>query len=364
MLLHEIALTLVPGVGIITAKKLIAYCGSAEAVFREHNPKLRKIPRVSEAIVDALRTPGIFERAEKEMAFLNKFQIRPLFFLDDNYPLRLKNCEDSPLVLYYKGNADLNVNRVLGVVGTRTPTEYGKSVCQALVSDLSHDNVLIVSGLAYGIDAYSHKVALDNGLKTVGVLGHGLDRIYPHQNRSLAEKMIQQGGLLTEFTSNNKPDRENFPMRNRIIAGMCDAVVVVEAAVKGGALITAEIADSYNRDVFAVPGRTNDVFSGGCNKLIRKNKAALVETAEDIIYMMGWEENSSQKGSVQKKLFYELKPDEEVVVNCLKNNTECSFDNLSGETGINMSRLAAALLNLEMEGIIRILPGKMYCLVI
>lgn len=364
MLLHEIALTLIPGIGIITAKKLIAYCGSAEAVFKENNPKLRKIPRINDSIISALNTPGIFERAEKEMLFIEKYQIKPLFFLDNDYPLRLKNCIDSPLIIYYKGTADLNAARVLGVVGTRTPTEYGKSVCQSLVNDLSEYNVLIASGLAYGIDACSHKAALDCGLETVGVLGHGLDRIYPHQNRTLAERMIRQGGLLTEFTSENKPDRENFPMRNRIIAGMSDAVVVVEAAVKGGALITAEIADSYNRDVFAIPGRTHDVYSGGCNKLIRKNKAALVETAEDIIYMMGWENNQSSIAGKQKKLFYECNADEESVVNCLKNNNECSVDVLCSETGMNMSCLAAALLNLEMEGIIRILPGKLYSMVI
>lgn len=360
MLIHEIALTLIPGVGTITAKKLLAYCGSAEAVFKENNPKLKKIPRMSEAIIHAIHTPGIFERAEKEALFIEKYQIKTMFFLDDDYPFRLKQCIDGPLMMYYKGNADLNAERILGIVGTRTPTEQGKEVCRLIVEGLSSFNVLVASGLAYGIDSCSHKAALDNGLKTIGILGHGLDRIYPQQNRQLAERMVQNGGLLTEFTTKNKPDRENFPMRNRIIAGISDAILVVEAALKGGALITAEIADSYDRDVFAVPGRISDTYSAGCNMLIKKNKAAMIESAEDIIYLMGWEEKNKNKKSIQKKLFYEFTPDEESIVNYLKTNMEVSVDILCSETGMNMSRLAAALLNLELEGVIITLPGKIY----
>jgi len=360
VIIHEIALTLIPGVGTITAKKLVAYCGSAEAVFKENNPRLKKIPRISDAIINAIHAPGIFTRAEKEALFIEKYQIKTLFFLNDDYPLRLKQCIDSPLMMYYKGNADLNAPRILGIVGTRTPTEQGKEICRVIVEGLSSGNVIIASGLAYGIDSCSHRSALDNGLKTIGVLGHGLDRIYPNQNRQLAEKMIQNGGLLTEFITNTKPDRENFPMRNRIIAGMSDAVLVVEAALKGGALITAEIADSYNRDVFAVPGRVNDTYSAGCNRLIKKNKAAMVESAEDIIYLMGWEDKALKTKSVQKQLFFEYTADEESVVNYLKTNTESSVDILCSETGMHMSRLATALLNLELEGIIIALPGKIY----
>ena len=358
--LCRIALTLVPGIGDVLGKKLITHCGSAEAVFREKKKFLTRIPRVGEKLAEALSGTDAFLRAEKELVFMERYQIRPLFFRDREYPFRLKNCYDSPVILYWKGNADLNASRILGMVGTRKATEYGKTVCQRLIAGLSDPPVLIVSGLAYGIDSCAHRACLESGLPTIGVLGHGLDRIYPGFHRVMAEKMIRQGGLLTEFPSGTMPDRENFPKRNRIIAGMCDGIVVVEAGTKGGALITAEIANSYNRDVFAVPGRIGDPWSEGANALIRNNKAALIQSVEDIRYLMGWDAPPDRPAPKQKKIFIEMTPEEEVLVKILEETGRTGVDELCIRAGISMSRVSAALLNLEFEGVVRSLPGKCY----
>jgi DNA processing protein len=263
-------------------------------------------------------------------------------------------------MLYYKGTSDLNAPKVIAMVGTRKATEYGRDICRKIIEGLVEQNVLIVSGLAYGIDTWSHKAALDNKLDTVGVLGHGLDRIYPFANRALAEKMTGSGGLLCEYMSNTMPDRENFPMRNRIIAGISDAVIVVEAGASGGALITAEIANSYNRDVFAVPGRLGDPHSEGCNKLIKINKAALIQSAKDISYLLNWSDEKDQKKVVQRQLFLDLSPDEELIVNTLREKGDMEIDTLLLETLLMPAKAASVLLNLEFEGVIRCLPGKVY----
>jgi DNA processing protein len=362
-LLYKIALTLIPGVGSVNGKSLVAYCGGIKAVFMEIKRALLKIPGIGEQTVNAITNHNVFERAEEELQFIEKGKITPLFYLDKEYPIRLKQCHDSPLLLYYRGITDLNVPKVVAIVGTRKATEYGRDMCRKLVEGLVEHNVLIVSGLAYGIDTWSHKAALENKLETVGVLGHGLDRIYPYANRSLAEKMTESGGLLCEYTSNTMPDRENFPMRNRIIAGMSDAIVVVEAGETGGALITAEIANSYNRDVFAVPGRIGDPHSAGCNKLIKINKAALIQSAKDISYLLGWNDTKVQKKTIQRQLFLTLTPDEELIVNTLKEKGDLDIDTLLLETTMIPSKAASILLNLEFEGIIRCLPGKVYRLV-
>jgi DNA processing protein len=362
MLIYQIALTLVPGIGDVLGKKLVTCCGSAEAVFREKKKLVTRIPRVGQKILEALSDKEILGRAERELAFVEKFRIRPLFFLDKDYPFRLKNCIDSPMMIYYKGTADLNVSRIIGVVGTRNATEYGKSACHGIISELAQDKAMIVSGLAYGIDSCAHRAALENNLETIGVLGHGLDRIYPYQNKSLAERILKNGGLLTDFTSNTRPDRENFPKRNRIIAGICDAILVVEAAFKGGALITADIANSYNRDVFAIPGRINDPFSEGTNQLIRQNKAALIQSADDIRYMMGWEEEGKRPDGFQKKIFLEMTPDETLLVDFLNRNGASGIDDIAIQCSLSMSKTSAALLNLEFEGIVKSLPGKIYAL--
>ena len=359
-LIYKIALTLVPGVGSVNGKSLVAYCGGVKAVFAEKKRALMKIPGIGEQTVNAIANHNVFPRAEEELEFIEKFKITPLFYLDKAYPTRLKNCHDSPLLLFYKGTAKLNAPKVVALVGTRKATEYGRDMCRRIIEGLVEHNVLVVSGLAYGIDTWSHKSALDNSLDTVGVLGHGLDRVYPFANRSLAEKMLDNGGLLSEYISNTTPDRENFPMRNRIIAGMSDAVVVVEAGATGGALITAEIANSYNRDVFAVPGRIGDPHSEGCNKLIRINKAALIQSAKDISYLLNWNDLKIQKKPIQRQLFLNLTPDEELIVNTLKEKGDLDVDTLLIETKLLPAKAAAVLLNMEFEGILRCLPGKVY----
>jgi len=359
-LIYKIAITLIPGVGSVNGKSLVAYCGGVQAVFMEKKRALLRIPGIGEQTVNAIVNHNVFDRAEDELKFINKNKISPLFYLDKQYPVRLKHCHDSPLLLYYKGTADLNVPKIVAMVGTRKATEYGRDICRKIIEGLAEHNVLVVSGLAYGIDTWSHKAALDNNLETIGVLGHGLDRVYPYANRSLAEKMIENGGLLCEYMSNTKPDRENFPMRNRIIAGISDAVVVVEAGESGGALITAEIANSYNRDVFAVPGRIGDPHSEGCNKLIKINKAALIQSAKDISYLLNWNEVKVKNKPMQRQLFLNLTQEEELIMNTLREKGDLDVDTLLNETKLLPSKAASILLNMEFEGLIRCLPGKVY----
>ena len=360
---YQIALTMIPKVGGITAKKLIAYCGGPEGVFAEKKSTLMKIPGIGESIAKAVSSNHLFEVAEKEIEFIRKHRITTLFYTDANYPSRLKHCDDGPILLFYKGSVELNSPKAIAVVGTRNITEYGKQKCKEIIEGLRKYNPLIVSGLAYGVDARAHKLALDNTLPTVGVLGHGLDRIYPRLNKPLAERMLgQDGGLITDFVSNTTPDRENFPKRNRIIAGLVDALIVVEAAVTGGALITANIANSYNRDVFAVPGRTTDVYCQGCNLLIKSHKAHMVESARDIEYVMGWEEDDKKKTKkqIQQQLFLELDEEEKQVTEILSQNGDTSFDLLLSQTNLSFSKLSVLLLNLEFKGVVYNLPGKMF----
>jgi len=358
---YQIAITLIPGIGDVLGKKLVGICGGPEAVFREPGRNLKKFPRVGEVLARSVHDRSILERAEKELEFTLRHGIRILFYQDPQYPRRLKNCIDSPLVLYFKGEAELNMHKVLGIVGTRSATDYGKQVTWQFIERLAEYTPLIVSGLAYGIDIQAHRAAVEKGMATVGVLGHGLDRIYPYSHKNLAEKMQGNGGLLTDYLSGTLPDRENFPRRNRIIAGMCDAILVVEAAEKGGALITADIANSYNRDVFAIPGRVTDPSSSGCNQLIRMNKAALVQTADDLAFMTGWKD-IQPTALKQRRLFIEMTPEEEKIVQSLGENGRQGIDEISLQTEISMNKVSAALLNLEFEGVVRCWPGKVYSL--
>jgi DNA processing protein len=359
-LLYQIGITLIPGVGDVNAKKIIAYCGGVEAVFKEKKAALLKIPGVGQTIAEAITKSNVLGKAEKEIKFIEKHNITTFFFLDKGYPERLKHCDDSPVMLYYKGNADMNVNKVIGIVGTRNATEYGKKICHEIVEGLAPHEVLIISGLAYGIDVLAHRAALEFGLNTIGVLGHSFSRLYPATHKPTAEKMINRGGLLTDFRSDATFLPENFPKRNRIVAGLCDAIVVIEAAKEGGALITADIANSYNRDVFAIPGRVGDHYSEGCNKLIKTNKAALIASANDIIYQLGWETKKEKKAAnVQKQLFVELTEDEMKIVDLLREGS-MSVDMISIKTNLQASKAAAVLLNLEFSGIIKCLPGKIY----
>lgn len=362
MLQYKIALSMIQGIGDITAKKLLAYCGGLEEVFCAKKSSLQKIPGIGSHYASSVynNRKDALDQAEKEMRFIEKNKISTLFFLDDEYPSRLKNCIDGPVMLYYRGNADLNCTKIISVVGTRNATGYGKECCRNIIAGFKDSGILVVSGLAYGIDSCAHKEALKNNLNTVGVLAHGLDILYPSQNHSLAAKMLSQGGLLTDFPGNTTPEKENFPKRNRIIAGLADATLVVEAAKKGGALITADIADSYNRDVFAVPGRINDTYSEGCNYFIKKNRAALIQNAEDILFMMGWDDQPKKNAAVQRKLFISLSPEEEAVMGLLKAYPGACIDEICGKLQLNTSKVAAVLLNLEFEGLIKCLPGKVY----
>ncbi|MDP2236776.1 MAG: DNA-processing protein DprA [Bacteroidales bacterium] len=361
-LLYKIGLTLIPGVGDIGGKKLVAYCGGPEAVFREKRRQLEKIPGIGTQTIDNIVNQNVLSRAEEEIAFIEKRNIRPLFYLDKDYPKRMQHCADSPMLIYYKGSANLNQQRIIGIVGTRNASDYGKHFCERIVEELIPDQVLIVSGLAYGIDSCAHRASLKYGIPTVGVLAHGLDRIYPYSNKGLSEKMIENGGLLTEFMSQTNPDRENFPRRNRIVAGMIDALIVVESAKRGGALITAEIANSYSRDVFAVPGRIGDTYSEGCNYLIRINKAALLESAANIRYLMGWNQPSSSV-SAQTKLFKEFTQDEQKIMDVFGQEKECGIDDIMLRSEFPASKLAGLLLTLEFDGILVALPGKKYKIV-
>src|ERR1051325_812500 len=359
-LLYNIAITLVPEIGDIRAKNLIAYCGSAEAVFKEKYGKLLKIPGIGSIAASAVARANVMKRAEEEVRFIRKHKITTLFYTDPAYPKRLLHCEDSPVLMYYKGNADLNGSRIVSIVGTRKATAYGKDICQELLADLAEMNVLVVSGLAYGIDICAHKAAIENALPTVGVLAHGLDRIYPGVHAATAKKMIGNGGLLTDCPSCTNPDRENFPKRNRIVAGLSDAVIVVEAGRKGGGLITADLGNSYNRDVFAFPGRVGDEFSEGCNFLIKTNRAALIQSAKDLAYIMGWEEKKKKdKKRTQPQLFVNVGEDEQVIVNVLKDKGRINIDELSILSDFPMSKTATLLLGLEFSGLVRSFPGKM-----
>ncbi len=356
---YKIAICLIPNIGDVLAKRLISHCGSAEAVFSEKKSLLEKIPGIGDFHAKAVFGQKVFARAEEEINFIEKNDIQPLFYLDKEYPKRLTHCEDGPVLLYFKGKTRLNNQKVISIVGTREPTEQGKQLCEKLVAGLAMHDPLIVSGLAYGIDICAHKAAMDNGLETVCGLAHGLDKMYPAIHRSFAEKMLENGGWLSDFHSKIRPDKENFPRRNRIVAGLSDATIVIESKAGGGSLITADIANSYNRDVFAFPGRVNDECSVGCNNLIKQNKAALIQSAADVIYVMGWEQNT-RNAPVQRQLFVELKPEEEILVKVLREKDSVNVDDLCLFAKMPMSKVSSMLLTLEFSGIVRSLPGKIY----
>jgi DNA processing protein len=358
-LLYQIAITLLPRVGDVNGKKLVAYCGSPKAVFDQKRNALLKIPGIGQAVVNSILNQRVLRRAEKEINFISRNKINALFYTSPKYPARLRNCEDGPMMLYYIGNADLNPKRAVAIIGTRRATNYGKSKCADFVESLADKNIQLISGLAYGIDSCAHRKSLESGLQTIGVLGHGLDRIYPAQNRKLAERMVSQGGLITEFLSGTNPDRENFPKRNRIVSGMIDAVIVIESDRKGGALITAELANSYNRDVFAVPGRVGDDLSRGCNFLIKTNRAILAESGEDVAYNMGWDDQPVKKKR-QASLFVELNEEQKLILEMIRKKGEIGIDTLVIESGMPTSKIAAALLELEFESLVESLPGKLF----
>lgn len=362
-LLYTIALTFVHGVGDQNAKSLISYCGSAEQIFKSTKATLLKIPGIGETTIHAIQTSkDVFGKAEKELLFMEKHGIHALTFLDAEYPNRLKMCADSPLVLYAKGTTDLNATRMVSIVGTRSATEYGKEICQQFVKDLAAYKAVIVSGLAYGIDYQAHKTSLQEKATTIGVLGHSLDRMYPPSHLPIATKMIENGGgLLSECSSGTKADRQNFPRRNRIIAGMCDATIVIETAQKGGSIITAQLAHAYHRDVFAVPGRIGDRYSSGCNELIKKNMAGLITSINDLAKELGWlQTNADKPKAIQKSLFIEMSAEEKKVVASLENVPSLHIDGICRKTQYSISKVSAHLLSLEFKGVVRSLPGSQY----
>ena len=360
-LLHQLALTLVPNIGDVQAKILIQHFGEVSAIFRAKASALEKIEGIGTVRAKSIKEFNDFHIAEKELEFIEKYKIKTFFLTDKDYPKRLLNCYDSPTLLFYKGSADLNASKIVAIVGTRTNTEYGKQFTEKLVKDLSEQNITIISGLAFGIDAMAHKAALKHGLPTVGVVGHGLDKIYPSENSSLAKEMIKEGGgILSEFFSGTKPDKHNFPLRNRIVAGISDATVLVETNIKGGSMITGNLANAYNRDVFAVPGRTTDTKSSGCNHLIKYNKAILLTDADELLELMGWKEKSKTKTKKQKELFIELTPEEKQVIQLLQVKEMVSIDEINLSSGLSSSTIAAAILNLELQNVVASLPGKMY----
>lgn len=360
-LIYQLALTQVPLIGLVHAKTLAQHFGSAENIFKASSKLLEKVEGIGPVKATAIKRFTAFEEAEQEIAFMEKYAIRPLFLTDADYPQRLLHSYDPPTLLFYRGKANLNASRMVAIIGTRTHSDYGKQVTEKLVQELADSGVLIVSGLAFGIDALAHKAALKYALPTVGVLGHGLDIIYPAQNRTLAKDMVtQDGGLLTEFRSNTKPDKHNFPARNRIVAGMCDATIVIETNIKGGSMITAELANSYHKDVFAFPGKVTDTKSAGCNYLIKSNKAALLTDAQDLLTAMGWIDTKNKTTKTQRTLFTELNPDEKRVVDMLQDKEAVHIDELNLNSGLSSSAMAAAILNMELEGVIQAMPGKRY----
>lgn len=360
-LLYYIALTTIPNIGSVTAKKLIAYTGSVNQIFSDKKSVLEKIPGIGVVNAQNIIQNKDFalNLAQHELTFIKKNNIKAYSFLEENFPKRLIHCEDGPLVIFSKGEFNFNAQKVISIVGTRNATDYGKEFCEKLLADLVPHQPLVVSGLAFGIDICAHKAAIKNHLPTIGVLAHGLDRIYPAIHTSTAKQMIENGGLVSEFRSGTNPDRENFPKRNRIIAGLADVTIVIESSKKGGSLITADLANSYNRDVFALPGRISDTQSEGCNALIKQNKAHLIQSVNDLEYIMGWKAEETKKNN-QTKLFVELTSDEKIIYDILNNQDKIAIDDIALLAKLPMSNTGSILLEMEFKNLVKSLPGKMF----
>lgn len=360
-LIYIIGLSMIPGIGSITARKLINSTGSAQNVFHEKKGVLRKIPGIGEFIAERISENNLLHNAEKEIRYLEKNNIKPLYFKDREYPVRLNQCPDGPILIYLKGDVDMNTGKFISIVGTRTPTSYGIKMTNKLMEEFEQRNhhPVIVSGLAYGIDICAHKAAMNNHFQTIAVLGHGMKYMYPVVHSSIAQKIEKHGALITDFPSNEKPERNNFIKRNRIIAGLSDLTIIIESGIKGGALITADLADSYHRDVFAIPGRVGDQYSSGTNFLIKKNIASLAECCEDIEYLMGWGMQEKEK-VIQAELFKELTEEEQLLLNIILKEEKIEIDHLCMLTGLPVNKVSAHLLNLEFAGLVESTPGNIY----
>jgi DNA processing protein len=359
----QIALTFVPQIGPITARNLIAHFGAAEAVLAAKPAELAKVHGIGPMVISELQDITLpLQLAEQEVAWALENGVEIISCLEEQYPERLRENADAPIILYFKGTGFSNLRemRVVSIVGTRIPTDYGRLLCEEITEGLKEYNVAVVSGLAYGVDHTAHKTATAHGMPNFGVCGNGLSLVYPDDHSDLARKMCLNGGLISEFSHKTGPNRENFPMRNRIIAGLSQAMIVIETADKGGSMISADLAASYNRDVFAVPGRSKDQKSRGCNRLIKQQKANLVESAADVADMMGWKKG---KKVVQTSLFAGISPEYKLILDAVRNFPQIQIDDLSHKSGISGGLLASYILDLEFQGVLKTLPGKRYILV-
>lgn len=356
--LYQLGLAVAPGVGDVLIRQLVSYCGSAEAVFKSTASRLVRIPGIGEVTARSVLNPTVLREAETALHRIERLGVRLFFYTDADYPDRLKTLYDAPALLLHQGTTDLNAARTIGIVGTRQATDYGRRITEELVQALKPYQPLIISGLAYGIDIAAHRASLLHQLPTVGVMASGIDIIYPSVHKKTAQDMLANGGLLTENLPGVKPDARLFPARNRIIAGLSDVVIVVEAAAKGGALITAEYANNYHRDVFAVPGLVGQTFSQGCNKLIRENKAQIYTRPEDIIEALNWDQPIRTEAAPLPNLNFT--EEESQILTLLRGQSDVHVDDLSWRSQIPLGRLASLLLNLEFQGYVRSLPGKRY----
>ena len=358
-LFYLLALQRVDGVGDIMAKKLITHCGSAEAVFNTKTTTLSAIDGVGSMLLKNLKDKLVFEKANQELQFIKTNDIKALYFQDEDYPERLKQCIDGPLLLFSYGNIDLKNRKIISIVGTRQITSYGTEFCKKLIEDLAPLDPIIVSGFAYGVDIVAHQLAVEHNLQTIGVVAHGLNQIYPKNHKKYVAKVEENGGFMTEFWSSSNPDKENFVRRNRIVAGMSEATIVIESADRGGSLITANMANDYNRDVFAVPGRVTDKYSQGCNNLIKTQKANVLTSAADLVYILNWDIQKEVK-PVQKQLFVTLDEDEQKVYDYLLKTGKELMDIIALRCDFPIYRISGLLLNMELKGVVRPLPGKLF----
>jgi len=359
-LFYTLVLQKVPNLGDASAKKLIQKAGSPEAVFKEKKSNLIKIDGIGAFKLKDLGNKDFFASAEEEISFIEENEIKPCFFKDDEYPEKLKHCIDGPILFFQRGNINLNKKRIISVVGTRKITSYGSSFCQQLMEDLAPLDPVIVSGFAYGVDITAHKAAFKNGLQTIGCLAHGLNQIYPKTHQKYVKEVEHHGGFITEFWSSDVFDRTNFLKRNRIIAGISEATIVIESAEKGGSLVTAEFANSYNRDVFAVPGRVNDNQSKGCNNLIKSQRAHLLTSAADLVYILNWKLEENRPKVIQQQLFVELNEEEKTIFNYLKTHPKSHLDAIAFDCNVPIFRATILLLDLELKGLVKPLPGKIF----
>ncbi len=362
-LLYVLALQSIPKVGDITAKKLIQHCGSAEAVLKEKPSNLLKIGGVGRIMLSKFNSKTYLKAAEAELKFIEANGISCLYFNDEDYPEKLKHCIDAPILLFQVGNINLKQQRIISIVGTRKITTYGKAFCEKLVAQLAPFNPVIVSGFAYGTDITAQKMAIKHKLQTIGCLAHGLNQIYPRSHKKYMAQVEAYGGFLTDFWSTDDFDRNNFLKRNRIIAGISEATIVIESAEKGGSLVTADIANSYNRDVFAVPGRISDSQSMGCNNLIKYQHAHVLTNPMDVPYILNWELESDASKTIQKQLFVTLNAEEQQIYNYLKMIDKQLLDLIALECQMPIFKVASLLLNMELKGVVRPLPGKLFQLV-